>query len=169
MILFNFVCWTSSRPAMPVSCAIPSFSSHYPVFLLVSPYNILDFSGPFYSFGHLWPISSFLLLTFPWAFTKSFGLPRPNYHILYLWIHWPFESISFTNSFLCAHLTRFVLSFYFSWFPLACYFILWDFLDPFACFGATLLFCGFMDHYSCHSSLMVFTLLFFLSSPLFIL
>ena len=169
MILFNFVCWTSS--GLPCQFHV----LFLPLVLItqyscwVNPYNILDFSGPFYSFGHLWPISSFLLLTFPWAFTKSFGLPRPNYHILYLWIHWPFESISFTNSFLWAYLTRFVLSFYFSWFPLACYFILWDFLDSFACFGATLLFCEFMDHYSCHSSLMAFTLLLFLSSTLFIL
>ena len=23
------------------------------------------------------------------TFTKSFGLLRPNYHVLYLWIHWP--------------------------------------------------------------------------------
>ena len=29
--------------------------------------------------------------TFPWAFAKSFGLPLPNYHILYFWDSWAFH------------------------------------------------------------------------------
>ena len=47
--------------------------------------------------GHPWPIyfpwaSSVLSnFVFPWAFTNSFGLPRPNYFILHPWGAWTFH------------------------------------------------------------------------------
>ena len=58
-------------------------------FCWISPYNILGFLDSFYSLGILNPFHSFLLFTFPWALTKSFGLPQPNYHILCFWVYWP--------------------------------------------------------------------------------
>ena len=49
----------------------------------------LGILGPFHSLGILGPFYSFLLLTFLWVLAKSFGLPWPNYHILYIWVYWP--------------------------------------------------------------------------------
>ena len=46
-------------------------------------------SARFIPWGILGPTYSFLLLTFLWAFAKTFGLPWPNYHILYFWVYWP--------------------------------------------------------------------------------
>ena len=54
-----------------------------------SPFNISGFLGPFHSLGILGLFHSFLLLSFLWAFTKSFELPWPNYHILCLWVYCP--------------------------------------------------------------------------------
>ena len=54
-----------------------------------SLHNILGFPGPSYSLGILGPFHSFLLFfTFPWALTKSFELPWPSWHILFLWVYW---------------------------------------------------------------------------------
>ena len=53
-----------------------------------SLFNASGFLGPFYSLGILGLFHSFLPLTFPWAFAKSFGLPWPNYHLLCLWVYW---------------------------------------------------------------------------------
>ena len=63
-----------------------------------SSYNFSGFLGsfyslgifsPFHSLGILGPLHYFILLTFPWTFAKSFRLPKPNCHILYLWVYWP--------------------------------------------------------------------------------
>ena len=73
-------------------------TTHFPFYLVhVAQYycwacshTILGFLGLFYSFVHpqpasfLWVSSVHSNPSFPWAFVKSFGLPRPNYHILYL-------------------------------------------------------------------------------------
>ena len=66
-------CWTSS----------------YNISSFLGPFYSLGIFGPFHFLGILGPFHSFLLLTFPWAFAKSFGLPWPNYHILYPWVYWP--------------------------------------------------------------------------------
>ena len=143
----------AEMPTMLVSDVIPSHHS-----CQVNSYNILSFPGPFYSLGILGPFHSlgildpfhsFLLLTFPWALAKSFGLPWPNP---------TYKFLSFGSS------GPFLFSFYFSRFSWAYYFILWSFLGPFAFPGATLLFCKPVEHYSCHSSPMVFILLFSFST-----
>ena len=46
-----------------------------------SPFHSLGFLGPFHSSSFLNPFSSFLPLLLLQVFAKSFGLPRPNYHI----------------------------------------------------------------------------------------
>ena len=77
-------------PAMLVSYIIHSFRLYCKHSYWASSYNISGFPGPFHSLGILGlfhylgilgPFHSFLLLTFPWAFAKSFGLPWSNYHI----------------------------------------------------------------------------------------
>ena len=84
-------------------------------FCWVNSHTILGFLNPFYSFGHPRPTSFFWaslvhsILKFPWAFTKIFGLPRPNYHILYFWGLLAFAPTPFTNSFLWAPPTYFCL------------------------------------------------------------
>ena len=141
------------------------------------PFYSLGILGLFHSLEHPWPISflgtslahfipwasstrfiprgildpfhSFILLTFPWIFAKYFGLPKPNYHILYFWVYWPLNQSHLLIPFL-GLLRPYLLSFYFFWFSWAYYFILLGFLSPLACFGATLLFCGLVDHYSYH-------------------
>ena len=86
-------------------------------FCWVNPHTILSFLGQFYSFGHprpslfLWTSLAHSILTFSWAFAMSFGLPWPNYHILYFRVLLTFVSTPFTNSFLWAPLTHFCLLF----------------------------------------------------------
>ena len=43
---------------------------------------------PIYSF---WASSAHSNSTFLWVLANSFGLPRPNYHILYFWGSWAFH------------------------------------------------------------------------------
>ena len=121
----------------------------------------MGFLGPFYSFRHprtasfLWASLAHLILTFPWAFAKSFGLPRPNYHILYFWGLLAFAPIPFTNFSLWAPLTHLcLLSTSYDFHGLATSFsgLPWAHLlslEPF------FLFHRFVDHYSYHSGLMV--------------
>ena len=136
-------CWTSS----------------YNISSFLGPFYSLGIFGPFHFLGILGPFHSFLLLTFPWAFAKSFGLPWPNYHILYPWVYWPSNQ---------SHL---LISFFGLFQPLF-YFLSISYdshglttssfrasLARLLSLGATLLFCRPVDHYSCHSSPMVFTLL----------
>ena len=133
----------------------------------------LGILGSFHSFGHPRPVSFIraslapLILTFPWAFTKSLGLPWPDYHILYFCGLLAFELISLTNSFfwappvhLCLLFTSYdshKLSISFFRAP----------LGPLAFFGAFLLFYRPVDHYSCHSGLMIFS--YFANSSFFTL
>ena len=129
----------------------------------VNSYTILGFLGPFHSFGHprpalfLWASLAYFILTFSWAFATSFGLPRPNYNIFYFWGLLTFAPTPFTNSFLWAPTHFYLLSItynshglttFFSGLPCAHLFS----LEPF------LLFHRPVDHYSCHSGLMVFFL-----------
>ena len=145
-------------------------------FCLVSFHIILGFLGPFYSFGHpcpasfLWASLAYLILAFPCAFAKSFGLLRLNYHILYFWGLLAFALIPFFNSFLWAPPAYlYLLSTYYNSHGLTTSFLEAP-LGPFAFFGALLLFCGIVYHCSYHTSLMVFrTLLILLSSHLVIL
>ena len=122
---------------------------------------ILGFLGPFYSFRHpqpasfLWASSGHLTLTFPWDFAKSFGLPHPNYHILYFWGLLAFASFLFTNFSLWAPPTHIcLLSTYCDSHGLSTSFsgLPWAYLLS---LGPFFLFHWLMDHYSCHLGLMV--------------
>ena len=142
----------------------------------------LGILGPFHSFKHPLPISflgaslAHLILTFSWVFAKSFRFPQSNYHILYFWDLLAFEPISFTSSFLWAPPTYLcLLSTFYDSNKLTTSFYGAS-LGPFAFFWTFLLFCRPIDHYPCHSDLMVsslilliLTLLILLSLPLFIL
>ena len=123
-----------------------------------SLFHALGFLGPFHSSGFLGLFSSSSLpLSLPWVFTKSFGLPWPNYHILTsyylssyptnLLIHFLDFPGPFT-SFLCLTIPIGLLPSFFGLPQPICFFL------------ATYYFCGPVDHYSYHSSLLVFTLLF---------
>jgi len=80
----------------------------------------------FYSLGVLGPFHHSLPFSLPWVFVKSFGLPWPKYHILTFRAHWPLnQPHEFTNSFLWAFSTHFLLSFHLLQFSWACYFIPW--------------------------------------------
>ena len=115
--------------------------------------------------GILGSSHSFLLLTFLWAFTKPFGLPRPNYHILYFWVYWPSNQSPLLIPFF--GLLRPIFA-YFQLLMILMGLLLHSLaLGPFAFFGALLLFCRPVDHYSCHSSLMVFFFPYFANSSFF--
>ena len=104
----------------------------------------------------------FYLFYFPWAFPKSFGLRRPNYHILtsyYFQAYWPLsQPHEFTNSFfgLSQPIYFFFTSYYSHGFTTSFF----GFPQPICLLFTTYYFCGLADHYSCHSSLLGFTLLF---------
>ena len=112
---------------------------------------------PISFFGHPWPISFFPTF-YILVFAKSFGFPWSNYHILCLWVYWPSNQSHLLIPFF--GLLRSVFAFfpfltipmnlllYFLGLPRSVYF-LWGHL----------LFCGHVDHYSCHSGTMIFTLL----------
>ena len=151
---------------MLVSCIIPSLSLCCPVFLLGQfpyhlglPWPILFLwtsSACFIPLGILSPSYSFLLLTFPKAFAKIFRASptQLSYHLLLGLLD--FEPISFTNPFLWAPLARlYLLSTSYDSHGLTTSFFRAP-LGPFTFFGALLLFCRPMNHYSCHSGLMVF-------------
>ena len=127
-------------PAVSVSYVIPSqrscWVSSYNISGFPNPFYPLGILGPFHSLGNLGLFHSFLLLTCPWALAKSFGLSRPNYYILYLWVYWPSNQSRLPIPFFGAS------------------------LGLFAFFGATLLLYRHVDHYFCHLGPMVFTLLF---------
>ena len=111
--------------------------------------GILD---PLHSFGHLWSIP---FLHSHGLFSKSFGLPRPNYHIFYFWDLLAFAPTPFTNSFLWAPLTHPCLLFVsYDSHELTTSFLGAP-LGPFTFFGAFLLFGGSAFHCFCHLSLMV--------------
>ena len=125
----------------------------WPILFLRHPQPILFFGRPR-------PISFFPTFYVHMGFYKilwAFLTQLPHYFPLGLLA---FEPISFTNSFIWAPLARFCFlsishdshGFNTSFFE--------GFFGMFAFFGATLLFCGLMDHYSYHSSSMIFTMLF---------
>ena len=123
-----------------------------------SPFNISGFLGPFHSLGILGLFHSFLLLSFLWAFAKSFELPWPNYHILCLWVYCPANQSHLPIPFF--GLLWLVFAFFlFLTIPIGL--LLHSLgLPQFVCFlWGHLLFCGPMNHYSCHSTPMVFILL----------
>ena len=67
--------------AMSISYIIPSFGLTTQHSRWANPFRTLGFLGPFHSLG----VAHFILPYFFHAhgfFAKSFGLPRPNYHIL---------------------------------------------------------------------------------------
>ena len=139
-------------------------------------HNILDFPDPSYSLGILGPFYSLghsRTISFSPSFLHSHGLLLNSLGSLGpIATSFSFGFIGLqTNSiyqflYLVSSGLFYLFSFYFSWFPCACYFILWGFLGLFAFFGATLLFCGFVDHYSCHLGLLVL-FCYFISSPFF--
>ena len=67
-------------------------NSHIILGILGHPWPVLFLwasSTCFIPWGILGSSHSFILLMFPWAFVKSFGLLWPNYHIFYFWVYWP--------------------------------------------------------------------------------
>ena len=156
-----------SRPPLDLPCIIPSLSSRHLVFLLGQFLYHLGLRRPIL---FLWASLAYLILTFPWAFAKSFELPQPNYHILYFWDLLAFAPISFTNFSLWAPLAHLcLLSTSYDSHGLTTSFFGLPWAHLFSS-GLFLLFFGPLYHYSCHTGLMVFlTLLILLSSPLVIL
>ena len=130
---------------------------------LVNSHTILDFLSPFH---FLWASLTYSILIFPWAFAMSSGLPWPNYHILYFQGLLAFVPTPFTNSFLWAPLTHFCLlsiSYNSHWLTTSFSRLPWArllSLGPFYYFMP-------VNHYSCHSDLMVFFSHFANSSSLF--
>ena len=127
-----------------------------------SSFNISGFPSPFHSLSILGSFYSFLHFTFPWVFAKSFRLPWPNYHILYLWFYQHLNQSHLLIPFF--RLLRPIVAF-FSFFTIQMGLLLHSLgLPQPVCFlWSHLLFCGPMDHYSCHSGLMIFILLLSLS------
>ena len=88
--LFLLLDLRAETSTMSISYIIPSFGLYYLVLLLGQPIPYLGLPWPISFFRRPRPISSF-----PTSFTlmgflaKSFGLPRPNYHILTFWAYWP--------------------------------------------------------------------------------
>ena len=85
--------------------ALFSYSIHIAQhFCWLNSYIISGFLGPFHSFGHprpalfLWVSLADSILTVPWAFATSFGLPQPNYRILFFRGLLAFVPTPFTNS-----------------------------------------------------------------------
>ena len=127
-----------------------------------SSFNISSFPGSFHSLSILGLFHSFLHFTFPWAFAKSFSLPQPNYHIICLWVYQRLNQSHLLIPFF--RLLRLVVAF-FSFFTIQMGLLLHSLgLLQLVCFlWSHLLFCGPMDHYSCHFGLMIFILLLSLS------
>ena len=150
----------TEAPTMPISYIIPSFGLFCQTFLLGQLIPCLGHLRPILFFEHPQPILFFLtsftpmsfllnLLGFPGSITTSlpFGLIGLYANTMNLLI--PF--LGFPNPFI---LSLNLLQF--SW---VYYFIPWASSTIFLFFGH-LLFCGPVDHYSCHFGLMVFILLF---------
>ena len=162
---------------MPVSYVILSFSFYCLAFLLgqfiqhlglprlalflghPQPILFLGHLRPFHSLGILGPFHFFPILhshRLLLNLLSSFDSITTSLPLGLL----AFEPIPFINSFLWAPPAHFCFLFISHDSHGAYYFILWGFLGLFAFSGATLLFFRPVDHYSCHSDLMVFTLLF---------
>ena len=109
--------------AMSISYIIPSFGLTTQHSRWANPFRTLGFLGPFHSLG----VAHFILPYFFHAhgfFAKSFGLPRPNYHILTFRAYWHLsQPHEFTNSFLWASPALFLLSFHLLQFLWVYYFI----------------------------------------------
>ena len=77
-LLYAFLLLDSSSPNLSLGLYSCYFGLHYSISSLSSSL------GPFYSFRHPWPVSfpwaslAHFNPLFPWAFAKSFGLPRPK-------------------------------------------------------------------------------------------
>ena len=113
-----------------------------------------------------WAYSAHFILTFSWDFNKSFGLPRPNYHIFYFRGLLAFAPTPFINSFLWTPPTHFcLLSISYSSHRLTTFFFGLPWAHLFS-LGPFLLFYRPVDYYSCYLGLMVFSC--FASSSFFI-
>ena len=119
----------------------------------------LGFLGPFHSSSFLGPFSSSLPLSLPWVFAKSFGFPNPittslpfgfiGLYANHMNLLIPF--LGFPDSFYFFSISYNYHGFTPSFFGLPqtiCFFL------------ATHYICEPIDHYSYHSGLMFFTLLF---------
>ena len=143
----------STLPSIPTgSVPITSWAS-------LAHFIPLASSACFIPWGILGPFHSFLPLTFLWAFAKFFGLPQPNYYILYFWIYWPLNQSHLLIPFFgLIQPVFFFLSISYDSYGLTISFIGAP-LGPFAFFWVFLLFCRPLNHYFCYSDPMVFTLL----------
>ena len=147
-----------------------SLSSRCPAFLLgqysyhlkhsLAHFISLGILDLLHSFGQPWPIPFLHFHWFLLNFLSSFDSITTSLPLGLL----AFKPIPFINSFLWAPPAHFCFLFISHDSHGAYYFILWGFLGLFAFSGATLLFFRPVDHYSCHSDLMVFTLLFSFST-----
>ena len=106
----------------------------------------------------LGPFHYFLPLSFLWAFPKSFRLLWPNYHILCLWVYWPLNQSHLPIPFFGLFQPIFAF-FLFLMIPMGLLLHSLGLPQPVCFLWGHLLFYGPMNHYSCHSGSMVFTLL----------
>ena len=152
------------------STSLPLLGFIRPHSYYASPFHSLGFLSPFHSSGFLGPFSSssfFLPLLPLWTFAKSFGFSQPNYHVL---TSLPFRLIGLfaIPMNLLIHFLGFLDPFTSSLpliIPMGLLLHSLSFLGPFASSLPLIIFCGPVDHYSYHSGLLVFTLLF--SLPIF--
>ena len=110
------LCGSADTSAMPPHCLC-----HVAFwFVLTGPPLGLPHTFPFTQFMQpstfagivlkvFWASSTHSNPSFKWAFAKSFGLPQPNYHILYFQGLLASLPTSFTNSFIWAPLAHFYL------------------------------------------------------------
>jgi len=105
------------------------------------------------SLGILGPFSN---SAFPWAFTNSFGLSWPNYLILHPWDSWAFHQPLTFFTCITSGLMWHILTFLHHILSMGLLLPFWAPLGLFASSRPICLFYGFMIHYSCHLSLMIF-------------
>ena len=94
---------------------------------------------------------------FPWAFTNSFGLPRPNFFILHPWGSWTFhQPLSFFTC-ITSGLLWSILTFLHHKLPMDLLLLTFQAsLGPFASSRPICLFYGHMIYYFCYLGLMAF-------------
>ena len=123
---------------------------------------VLGFLGPFYSLGHLLAVSfpraslAHSNPSFLWGFAKFFGLPLPKlpYPLLSGFIGFSTNPIYLVPYF--GLLKPIFACFPFLIMPMGLLLLFRAPLGPLAFYEALSLFYKPMDHYSCHSGLMVF-------------
>ena len=122
------------------------------VFCWVNPYTILGFLGPFYSIGHPWPIP---FLHSHELFLCLFGFPRLTTIFFTFGACWPLYQPHLLILFF-GLLRPLFACFLLLIIPMSLLLPFLGSLGPVCFLWAFLLFYRPVDHYSCHSGLMVF-------------